>query len=157
MRLLAFIALLIALAAAGGAGHALWREWQAPVALALPEGPAATPAAPAPTAPRQPRHWPALFGEKQPPAPPQPAPEPPAPAPAPPAPSMPPLSALGYELKGVVRAVGTVWALVSHPAGDRILRVGDALEMGLVVTAVTEEGIWIGMEGREPQLLGYPE
>ncbi len=160
MRLLAYIMLLITLGAAGWAGQLLWQEWQewqVPVAVVLPEGsaPVAPDAAPQPEAP--PRFWPALFGEKQPPPPPEPEPEPPAPEPQPPAPKAPPLDSLGYELKGVVRAEGAVWALVAHPTGERILRVGDTLEHGLIVMEITEEGVWIGPEGGEPELLKFPE
>lgn len=158
MRLLAYITFLITLAAAGWAGQALWQEWQAPVATALPQeaGPElARVAEPQPPAP--PRLWPALFGEIQPPAPPAPEPEPPAPEPQPPAPTGPPLDSLGYELKGVVRAEGTVWALVSHPAGERILRVGDDLEPGMAVSEITEEGVWVARGTGQDELLGFAE
>lgn len=158
MRLIAYLTLLIGLAAAGRAGQMLWQEWQVPPVAGLPEGPVTEAAqAPAPQPPAPPRRWPALFGEKQPPAPPAPDPQPPEPEPQPPAPPAPPLSSLGYELKGVVRAEGTVWAIVSHPTGERILRVGTTLEDGLIVREITEEGVWIGPEGRDPELLGFPD
>ncbi len=158
MRLLAYLTLLILLAAAGRAGQILWQEWQVPPVAGLPEGPVAEPVdEPEPQPPAPPHRWPALFGETQPPAPPEPEPQPPEPEPQPPAPSAPPLSSLGYELKGLVRAEGTVWAIVSHPTGERILRVGNELEHGLIVREITEEGVRIGPEGGEADLLAFPD
>lgn len=157
MRFAAFLALLISLAAAGWAGQGLWQEWQAsqaplpPRAAALPE---AEPQPPAATLP--PRSWPLLFGEKMPPLPPN-EPEPPKAEPEPPMPKAPPIDALGYTLKGVVRADGSVWAMVSHPTGEQVLRVGDVLEAGLVVAKIDEQGLWAGPEGEEPGLLGFEE
>jgi len=100
--------------------------------------------------------WPALFGELQPPAPPAPAPQaepdPPAAEPQPPAP---PLSSLSYRLKGVVRSGETVWAMVSHPTGERILKVGDALEDGLTVVRIDSNGLWVDTGRAEAELLGF--
>lgn len=103
--------------------------------------------------------WPALFGEPQPPAP-EPEPQPPAPEPepeppAPPAPPLPPLESLGYSLKGLVRANDVVWAMISHPTGDRVLRVGDTLQDDLIVTRIDETGIWVGNGQAEPQQLDF--
>jgi len=157
MRFAAFFALLISLAAAGWAGQALWQELQVsydPVTAraeglreAEPQPPAQAPA---------PRNWPLLFGEKMPPQPPK-QPEPPKTEPEPPAQKSPPLDALGYTLKGVVRASGSVWAMVSHPTGEQVLRVGDDLGAGMIVARIDEQGLWAGAQGDEPALLGFPE
>jgi len=101
------------------------------------------------------RRWPALFGtpkvvEPQPPQPPQVVQEP-----QPPAPPMPPIESLGYRLKGVVRNGSADWALVTHPTGDIILRIGDSLgESGLKVEAIDAEGLWLN-RGGERVLLGF--
>lgn len=157
MRFAAYVALLISLAAAGWAGQALWQELQvshAPLPARAKGQPTAEPQPPAEALP--PRTWPLLFGEKMPPLPPK-EPEPPQTEPEPPKSKAPPIEALGYTLNGVVRAEGTVWAMVSHPTGEQILRVGDVLEAGLVVARIDEQGLWAGAEGEEPGLLGFPE
>jgi len=152
MRLIAGIALLAALGAVGLAAQELraaWlRELPAPPAVgALPD------AAPgAPPAAAVPRAWPALFGEDrpEPPAPPPAEPQPPEP----PAPPAPPLESLGYALSGLVAEGGTTWAIVSHPAGARILRVGDSLDEGYRVVAIDARGVWLEAGG-ERALLGF--
>lgn len=102
--------------------------------------------------------WPALFGSPEPPAPP---PSTPAPVVAeekqPPTPPKPPLSSLGYELKGVIRAGDAIWGLVSHPTGDQILRVGDALTGGMVIARIDEKGLWVDVDADQPELLGFLE
>jgi len=104
--------------------------------------------------------WPALFGEPQPPKPPAPPPTPvvvPQEEPQPPAPPRPPLSSLGYSLKGTVRAGDAVWGLVSHPTGDQIMRVGDALADGMVIARIDATGIWVDTGGDDPELMGFAE
>lgn len=157
MRIAAFLALLMTLAATGWAGQALWEEWQmdrapAPERTALAREPEPQPPAEA----LPPRDWPQLFGEKM---PPKAALNPPASddEPEPPKAKAPPIDALGYTLNGVVRADGSVWALVSHPTGELVLRKGDVLEAGLVVARIDEQGLWAGPEGETPQLLGFPD
>lgn len=107
--------------------------------------------------------WPALFGMPEPPKPPAPPkpvqvaePQPPKP-PEPPKPPRPPLSSLGYELKGVVRTGTTVWGLVSHPTGDQIMRVGDALTDDLTIARIDDEGLWVDVGEDTPELLGFVE
>ena len=157
MRFAAFLALLMSLAAAGWAGQSFWHEWQASHAPVAPRAVMLSEAEPQPPADAlPPRRWPLLFGEKMPPLPPK-EPEPPETEPEPPKAKAPPIDALGYTLKGVVRADGQVWAMVSHPAGDEVLRVGDVLEAGLVVAKIDEQGLWAGPEGEAPGLLGFPE
>ncbi|WP_435205933.1 hypothetical protein [Tateyamaria sp. 1078] len=110
-----------------------------------------------PTPPLAATQWPALFGELQPPAPPAPpAPEPVA-EPQPPKPPAPPLDSLGFALKGVVRAGDAVWGLVSHPTGERILRVGDEMAHGFTVHRIDEQGLWLDNGGDTPVLMGFPE
>ncbi len=99
-----------------------------------------------------PRHWAALFGAPQPPKPPAPPePQPPTPEPQPPSPLSPPLDSLGYSLKGVVSSGAAQWAIVAHPAGDVILRLGEELTAGLYLLAITEAGLVLGPEGTAPQ------
>ena len=157
MRLIAFAISLALMGAAALAGQSLWEVLRAPpqeadavavVARADLEGGAAEP--------MPPRRWPALFGEvvKAEPQPPKP-PEPPAP-PAPPKPPAPPMESLGYTLQGVVRAGSSEWAIVSHPSGDRILRVGDALDTGITVMGMDEGGLLLDRDGSEARLK-FPE
>lgn len=154
MRFLAYFALALSLAAAAYAGQTLWQELQVsydpvPTPAALAE--AAEPQPPSSALP--PRKWPLLFGEKQPPQPPKP--EEAEAEPQPPAEKAPPIDALGYTLKGVVRDEGRVWAMVSHPTGDRVLRVGDELAAGMVVSKIDERGLWAAPDGGTPALLGF--
>jgi len=64
---------------------------------------------------------------------------------------------LGYALKGVVKAGDTVWGLVSHPTGERILRIGDPLDAGYVVKDIDAQGLWVSIGVDKPVLLGFPE
>lgn len=98
--------------------------------------------------------WPALFGSPEPPMPPAPVV---AEEKRPPAPPKPPLISLGYELKGVIRAGDAVWGLVSHPTGDQIIRVGDALTDGMVIARIDEKGLWVDVGEDQPELLGFLE
>lgn len=161
MRIVAFCATLATLAGAGLGAQALWLAWTDPpppprieIAAATPETNALSTPAPAFQ-----QRWPALFGEPQPPAP---APEPQPPAPPPPAaelqPPMPPLDSLGYRLNGVIRSGTSVWALVSHPTGELVLRAGDPIDESLEVARIEEAGIWVRrIGGTEEQLLAFPE
>ena len=165
IRLVAFFVTLGMLGLAALGGRALYDVLNTPdpdpapleIAALAPEEGTGTPAPP----PAR-RRWPALFGELQPPAPPKP-PEPPKPAeeaqpPAPPQPPIPPLDSLGYQLKGLVRAGNTVWAMVSHPTGELLLRAGDTFDQGLLVARITDEGVWVVREGGGEQvLLGFPD
>ncbi len=157
MRLVAALLTLIALAVAVWAGEALLHEVQTPP----PEPVAADVRTPEPQPPGSaapPRQWPALFGEPQPPAPPpEPEPQPPVVEPQPPAPAMPPLDSLGYRLKGVVSINDVVWAMISHPTGERVLRVGDILQDDLVVTGIEADAVWIGNGQSDPQRLEFVE
>ena len=159
MRFLAYFALLISLGAAAFAGQAFWQEWQVSYDPVTARAEVARAETDEPQPPREampPRRWPLLFGEKMPPLPPKPddvAEEEPQPPPE----KAPPIEALGYTLKGVVRANGTTWAMVSHPTGDEVLRVGDELAAGMIVAKIDEQGLWAGTRGAEPALLGFPE
>lgn len=167
MRLLAAAITLVFLGIAGLSGHALWvmsglgpaqassillaspKETESRVAPAR-QGNDDRPDVPAPV-----RFWPALFGEPEPPAPANAAPAPPeAKAPSPP---KPPLSSLGFSLKGVVRTDAGVWATVDHPSGNRLLRKGDELAPDVVVARIDSDGVWVSRFGDEPELLAFPE
>jgi hypothetical protein len=158
MRLVAAIMTLLALAATGFAGQRLWAVTQNPpqirqvVSMGANFSDDGNGASPIETT----RIWPALFGELQPPKPP-PQPEPPSPpaAAAEPKPPAPPIGSLGYRLKGVVRAGDAVWGLVSHPAGDQIVRVGRELAPGVTVQRIDEDGLWVDNGEEEPVLLGF--
>ena len=161
MRLVAAIMTLVALAATAFAGQKLRDVLMQPKAeagvsvaaigaLSEPQPPASQPPA---------RRWAPLFGELAPPAPPEP-PKPPEPEPepqppAPPEPPKPPVDSLGYSLKGVVRAGDTVWAMISHPTGERIIKVGDELVEGLKIERIDEAGLWVDNGGDELELLGF--
>ena len=158
MRLLAFFALLLALAATGWAGQSFWQEWRVQDAPVAPRRAALQPsetAAPAPTP--SVRSWPALFGEPQPPAPPKPPAPQPKEEPQPPPRQYPPLDSMGYVLTGVVQVNGTVWATVSHPSGQQLLRKGDILRDDLRITRIDERGLWAAPEGGQEMLLAFPE
>lgn len=101
--------------------------------------------------------WPALFGEPEPPKAPAPPPRPVAEVDElqPPAPPTPPLSALGYQLKGIVRSGDVVWGMVSHPAGDKILRVGSVLANEMTVARIDKDGLWVETGRDMPELLGF--
>ena len=156
MRIIASLLTLIFLAAAAWQGQALWQQLQQPrntdiqlAAVQPVEGAGRLDQA------VPPRRWPPLFGtvkveEPQPPQPPQPVTEP-----QPPKPPMPPIESLGYRLKGMVRNGSADWAIVGHPTGDVLLRVGDRLgETELRVEAIEAEGLWLSRDG-ERVLLGF--
>jgi hypothetical protein len=102
------------------------------------------------------RDWPPVFGarviaEPQPPA--RAAPEP---EPQPPRPPAPPLESLGYSLKGIVSDGANRWALVSHPTGEQLLKVGDMLSDQYTISAIDVQGVWVQSDpGADPQLLSF--
>jgi hypothetical protein len=158
MRFLAFVALLISLAAVGWAGQVLWQEVQARDDVVVERQAAAQEAEPQPPTQTSPlRTWPALFGELQPPAPPEPQPPKQQEEPQPPPKKFPPLASKGYVLQGTVSAGEVTWALVSHPTGARVLRVGDALEEGLPIIRIDANGLWAQPVGGDEMLLEWPE
>ncbi|WP_298295297.1 hypothetical protein [uncultured Litoreibacter sp.] len=155
MRYFAFLASLLALAGIGIAGFEVQHVLQSePVAANVSNSNPSRPAVePQPPRSLESQRWPAVFGEIVVPEP-QP-PEPPAP-PAPPPPQSPPVDALGYVLNGTVELDSGVWAIVSHPAGEKVLTVGDQLEEGATVVEIDAEGLWLETaRGRE--LLGFGE
>jgi hypothetical protein len=85
------------------------------------------------------RRWPSLFGVavKNEPQPPQPAP----------VSAQPPLENMGYKLQGIVHSGDSQWAIVSHPTGDILLRQGDTLIDGVIVTEINAEGLWVSQNG----------
>lgn len=157
LRLIAAVMTLVALVGAGFAAHRLYEVVQADADQALPVAPigGAAPQPPQPgEAPAPTRIWPAVFGALAPPAPP-PAPPVPVAEPQPPRPPAPPIESLGYTLNGVVRAGDAVWGMVSHPTGDRIVRIGDALAENVSVIRIDEDGLWVDNGGDAPVLLGF--
>ncbi|WP_323783821.1 type II secretion system protein N [Thalassovita sp.] len=158
MRLIAALCTLLSLAAAGFAGQALWQQVTAPETAITAKQDQTTQAGSAtpPAVPRVARHWPAIFGEPQPPKP-APVAQPVKAEPQPPKPPKPPLDSLGYTLKGVVRAGSGTWAILSHPTGEQLLRDGDALAEGIIVARIDEAGLWVSRDGDEPELLAFPK
>jgi hypothetical protein len=147
MRWLAWIMTPIALVAALWSGDQLRRALEEP----LPAAPLQTVLV-EPTSLRQdaepqpPMRWPSLFGvytapEPQPPRPPEPE------ITEPPRPPVPPLSSLGFNLKGVVSNGGVDWAIVSHPTGEKLLRVGDKLSDGIIVLDINANGLTVDNQG----------
>lgn len=157
MRLIAALLTLMALALAAQAGHGLWQELTRPPAAPVQMAAAGDSDAVFPAPARQDRRrWPALFGEKQPPRPPEPPKQTEA-EPQPPRAPKPPIDSLGYHLKGVVQAGNATWAMVSHPSGEQLLRVGDDLREGITVARIDRAGVWVSREGDAPELLAFPE
>ncbi|MBD3664944.1 type II secretion system protein N [Sulfitobacter aestuariivivens] len=158
MRLIAAIMTLLALAASGLAGqrlHATLTEPSLPEEVVL-VAPATASDAPSTVTAEPPRKWPALFGEIEPPTPQPPVTEPQPPAPVvEPQPPRPPIESLGFRLRGVVRADDTVWAMVSHPTGEQVFRVGDELLEGVVIERIDEQGLWIDNGKDDLTLLGF--
>lgn len=150
MRWLAWLLTPLTLAAAIWAGQGLYHALENP----LPE---AAVLAPAPVddtlaldvpQPQPPRRWPSLFGSYQPPEP-QP-PRPPTPVfQEPPRPPAPPLDSLGFALKGVVSDGDTRWAIISHPTGERLIRVGDTLTDNVIVTGIETGGLRVDNHGED--------
>lgn len=154
MRWLAWLLTPLTLVAAVWAGDQLRRALEDPlpavsaaaraarddtIALDLPE-------------PQPPMRWPSLFGtytppEPQPPRPPEPVAE------TPPQPPAPPIDSLGFALKGLVTDGANNWAIVSHPTGERLVRVGDQLSQGVTVTAIEPGGITVDNHGTEARLI----
>lgn len=157
MRLIAGSCSVLALIALIWAGQVFWEARTADVSQSAPNAIARQTDAPlTPTQQAPAARWPAMFGELEVVEPQPPAPSaPPAPA-QPPKPAMPPLASLGYSLKGVVRDGDNVWAMVSHPTGDVILRVGDNLVEGMVVDAIDAQGLWVRTD-EDRALLAFPE
>lgn len=154
MRLIAALFTLMALALAALAAQSLWQQLAAPTAqanqpvAAQPDAPS-----PAPSAALPPRHWPALFGEPQPPKPPSPAVQ----TSAEPQPPKPPIDSLGYVLKGRVQSGQSTWAIVSHPTGEQLVREGDTLQADVEVIRIDADGLWVSRQGDAPELLGFAE
>ena len=92
---------------------------------------------------------PALFGTYRP-----PEPQPPAPVEA--QPPTPPISSLGYSLRGVFASGDDSWAIVSHPTGEQILRVDDELTPGMVVARIDEAGLWVRTANGD-ELMGFDQ
>ncbi|WP_294228457.1 type II secretion system protein N [uncultured Shimia sp.] len=157
MRLIAGFCTLVCLGGAVWAGWQLAEELRAPQdSLTLPNSATLSDEATPPQAVRQPRRWTALFGERQPPTP-QTAPPQQKEEPQPPKAAKPPLSSLGYTLKGMVRDGASSWAIVGHPTGDRLLRVGDMLEPNVRVAIIDAQGLWVSRDDDDPELMAFPE
>ncbi|SMP05850.1 type II secretion system protein N [Shimia sagamensis] len=157
MRLIAGFCTLVCLGGAAWAGWQLAEELRASQdPLTLPNNAALSEEATPPQTARQPRRWTALFGERQPPTP-QAALSQPKEEPQPPKAAKPPLSSLGYTLKGMVRDGASSWAIVGHPTGDRLLRVGDMLEPNVRVAIIDAQGLWVSRDEDDPELMAFPE
>lgn len=155
MRWIGWIIAVVALGFAGQTGYAVWLDWQAGQAQATLAPAPQTPDAQPPEPPRAaPRNWPPVFGEPQ---PPKPAPPAPKAQPQPPKPPQPPLESLGYALKGVVQTGNATWAMVHHPTGERLVRVGDMLTDTIEVAIIDTAGVWVSRDGGDPELLGFAD
>ena len=156
MRVITSLLTLMFLAVALWLGQGLWQQLHQPEATPQLARVQPMTATDQPGQTQLPRRWPALFGtpeivEPQPPV----AVETPVVEPQPPRPPQPPIESLGYRLKGVVRNGTADWAIVTHPTGDMILRLGDQLgEAGPEVVEIAPEGLWL-LRGGERQFLGF--
>lgn len=157
MRLIAFLLTPVALLAAVLAGAQLFQSVTgSSQAAALSVETNANPAPPPAVAtPR--RTWPALFGELQPPTPQPPQPPVQEEATSEPLPPRPPVNLTSYQLKGVVRVGDAIWAMVSHPTGERLLRSGDVLHGALMVGEIDEDGVWLTEDGKVAAVLSFPD
>mgnify|MGYP000709866927 CR=1 FL=1 len=152
MRVIAVLLSLGLLGLAAWNGRGLWQQLQTPLSETRVLSAAVPTANPDNAVARlQVRRWPALFGQFQ-----RPEPQPPKPPepPQPPQPPKPQIESLGYRLQGVVRNGSANWAIVNHPTGDVILRVGDSLVEGVTVVGISAEGLWLQRDG-ERLLLGF--
>lgn len=157
MRLIAGFSSLLALLAVAYGGHTLWLALQSPVPAQRAPVPVAAMEAPhAVTKETAAQRWPAVFGRAPIAEPQPPAPATPPAAAQPPTPAQPPIESLGYTLKGMVRNGTGDWAIVTHPTGELILRVGDALVDGVTVVGITAEGLWVERDGTR-SLLGFAQ
>ncbi|PYG27236.1 type II secretion system protein N [Pelagimonas varians] len=155
MRWIGWIVAIVALAFAGQTGHALWLSWQSSHSEASLAPAPQTPDQLPPEPPRRaPRNWPSVFGEPQ---PPKPAPPEPVAEPQPPKPPQPPIDSLGYSLKGLVQTGRSTWAMVHHPTGEQLVRVGDMLAENIEVARIDDDGVWVSRFGGDPELLDFPE
>ena len=156
MRLLAAVFTVVLLGTAVFAGYGLWEEVTSPPRTGqINTRPDKSTEEQQPPSSRPALSWPALFGEPQPPT--VPAATPPTEEKQPPKPPKPPLSSLGYTLNGVVKTEDGVWAMVGHPAGGRLLRIGDELEPDVIVSRIDKDGLWVSRDGDEPELLAFPQ
>lgn len=89
--------------------------------------------------------WPDIFGRYEPDAPPPPEPAPEV-----------TIVNYNYTLKGLFANATNSWAIVSDPGGEYLLRQGDELPGGALVSEITEEGVWLETaQGRE--LIAFEE
>lgn len=89
-------------------------------------------------APRLERTWPAVFGAEVIPEP-EPEPEPEPVAVAEPEPEI----RYDYQLTGLIADSFDAWAMISLGGQQSVVRVGDELEGGEIVTAIDHQGVWI--------------
>lgn len=154
MSLAPNIAFAAAVAATGFAagGTALTLTGPTPAAFVAPVPSGTATDAPAESA-RLSHIWPAIFGTEVIPEPePQPEPEPVAVADPPPDPDPEPEIRYDYALTGIVADRYDGWALLSLGGLQQIVKVGDELEGGEVVTAIDHAGVHIEWRGL-PQLI----
>ena len=88
------------------------------------------------------RDWPALFGTAPPEVEPEPEPEPPAPeVPVP-----------DYVLRGLVTSGSEHLAIVTDKGRDVLIREGDEVENGWIVSQIDQEGLTLALEDREERI-----
>ena len=144
MRLIAGLFTLVSVAAFGFACGALGLVYLAPdpAPFVAPERAAAV-TNPDTMGTDLPTTWPAVFGTVPPPEiEPEPEPEPE------PAAEAPPEQNTTYILTGLVAGRADSWALISENDRGLVVRVGDELIGGEVVTAIDTEGVWIEVDGQ---------
>ncbi len=127
---------------AGGLGLTLTGPAPAPFTAPVPAG--NNPARTADSPPLD-RVWPAVFGTVPPP--------PPEPAPVPEVVAEPePEIRYDYQLTGLVADEFSSWAMISLGGAQQIVRIGEELEGGEIVTRIDHQGVWVAWRDI-PQLI----
>lgn len=61
-----------------------------------------------------------------------------------------------YLLKGLFASADSSWAIVADPTGEYLLRAGDELPGGALVSDINEEGVWL-MTSQGRELIAFGE
>lgn len=63
---------------------------------------------------------------------------------------------LNYTLTGLFASATAAWAIVADPGGEYLLRQGDELPGGVLVTQITKQGVEL-QTPQGPQLIAFEE
>lgn len=136
---------LAAIAAGYGGGHlglTLWGQ-NAPEQTRL--APVSTTLILPQTAPKEDQPWPTAFGQY--------VPDPQTPEVTEPTE---PVVNYAYVLKGLFANAADSWAIVQDSTGDYLLRIGDELPGGAIVSNITADGVFLDT-AQGPELIAFDE